>query len=142
MRPRDLLLALLPPILWATGYSFGKGALQHFQPLFTTAMMYAIAGMILFRPRAGINTPWRWLITISVFGCGLQSALIFYGVSLVDTSLANLVVQAQVPFAILAAWLLGLERLNPRRMLGVALSILGIAVVVGLPKPADDRLGV
>jgi len=118
MRPRDLFLALLPPILWATGYSVGKGALPHFQPLFTTALMYAIAGVILFRPRDAIKPPLRWLIIISVFGCGLQSALIFYGVWLVDTSLANLVVQAQVPSAILAAWLLGLDRLNPLRMTG------------------------
>ena len=141
MRRRDLLLALLPPILWATGYSLGKGGLQHFQPLFTTAMMYAIAGVILFRPSSGIKTPLRWLIIISVFGFGLQSALIFYGVSLVDTSLANLVVQAQVPSAILAAWFLGLERLNPLRMAGVALAILGIAVVVGMPKPGEAYLG-
>ena len=141
MSPRDLFLALLPPILWATGYSFGKGALLHFEPLFTTAMMYAIAGAILLRPRIGVKTPWFWLLVISVFGCGLQSALIFYGVSLVDTSLANLVVQAQVPFAILAAWALGLERLNPLRLVGVALAILGIAVVVGVPKTGDAYVG-
>ena len=103
MSPRDLFLALLPPILWAVGYSFGKGALLHFQPLFTTSIMYAIAGVILFRPSAGISTSWVWLILISVFGAGLQSALIFYGVVQVDTSLANLVVQAQVHCAILAA---------------------------------------
>ena len=141
MRPRDIFLALLPPILWATGYSFGKGALQHFQPLFTTAMMYAIAGVILFRPRLKVKTPLIWLLVISIIGFGLQSALIFYGVSKVDTSLANLVVQAQVPFAILAAWLLGLERLNPLRIAGVVLAILGIAVVVGMPKPGGTYLG-
>lgn len=82
-----------------------------------------------------------WLILISVFGAGLQSALIFYGVAQVDTSLAILVVQAQVPCAILAAWALGLERLNPLRMAGVALAILGIAVVVGLPKPGGAYVG-
>jgi O-acetylserine/cysteine efflux transporter len=141
MSPRDLFLALLPPILWAVGYSFGKGALLHFQPLFTTAMMYAIAGMILFRPSAGLKTPWVWLILISVFGAGLQSALIFYGVAQVETSLANLVVQAMVPCAILAAWALGLERLNPLRLAGVALAILGIAVVVGLPKSGGAHIG-
>ena len=72
-------------------------------------MMYAIAGVILFRPRAGIKTSLRWLIIISIFGFGLQSALILCRVSLVDTSLANLVVQAQVPSAIchLPFWLRG-----------------------------------
>lgn len=137
-----MLLAVLPPILWAIGYSFGKGALLHFQPLFTTAMIYAIAGVILFRPRAGIKTPWVRLLVISVFCCGLQSALIFYGVSMVDTSLPNLVVLAQVPCAILAALALGLDRLNALRMAGVALAILGIAVAVGMPKPGGNTLGV
>lgn len=141
MTPRDLFLALLPAVLWPTGYSFGKGALQHFQPLFITAMMYAIAGIIQYRPKERVKTPLRWLIMISVFGGGLQSALIFYGVALVDTSLADLVVQAQVPCAILAAWLLGLEGLNPLRMAGVALAILGIAVVVGVPKPGSAYVG-
>ena len=97
--------------------------------------------MILFRPSAGLKTPWVWLILISVFGAGLQSALIFYGVAQVETSLANLVVQAMVPCAILAAWALGLERLNPLRLAGVALAILGIAVVVGLPKSGGAHIG-
>ena len=136
-----MLLALLPPILWATGYSIGKGALLHFQPLFTTAMMYAIAEVILYRPRLGLGTPLLWLLVMSVFACGLQSALIFFGIALVDTSLANLVVQAQVPFAILFAVLLGLERPNPLRMAGVVLAMLGIAMVVGWPRPGSTFLG-
>ncbi|MGB4827541.1 MAG: EamA family transporter [Paracoccaceae bacterium] len=141
MPPRDVFLALLPPILWATGYSIGKGALLHFQPLFTTAMMYAVAGVILYRPRLGLRTPLVWLLIMSVFACGLQSALIFHGIALVDTSLANLVVQAQVPFAILAAILLGLERPNPLRLAGVGLAMLGIALVVGWPRPGSTFLG-
>ena len=141
MTLRDVLLALVPPVLWATGYSIGKGALLHFQPLFATAMTYAIAGAILYRPRAGVRTPLGWLLVMSVFACGLQSALIFFGISLVDTSLANLVVQAQVPFAILFAILLGLERLNPLRMAGVVLAMGGIAIVVGMPRPGSTFLG-
>jgi len=141
LKPVHILIAVLPPLLWAAGYSFGKGALVHFQPLFTTAMMYAIAGTTLFRPGSPILTPWRWLILISVLGCGLQSALIFSGVALVDTSLANLVVQAQVPFAIIAASLFGLEKLSPFRMIGVAVSILGIAVVLGSPGSGSSLSG-
>jgi len=141
LKPVHILIAVLPPLLWATGYSFGKGALVHFQPLFTTAMMYAIAGITLFWPGSPILTPWRWLILISVLGCGLQSALIFSGVALVDTSLANLVVQAQVPFAIIAASLFGLEKLSPFRMIGVAVSILGIAVVLGSPGSGSSLSG-
>lgn len=141
LKPQHIVLAVLPPLLWATGYSFGKGALIHFQPLFATAMTYAVAGAVLFRPASPIRTPWRWLLLISVIGCSLQSALIFSGVALVDTALANLVVQAQVPFAIIAAALFGLERPNPLRIAGVAVSILGIAVVLGSPGSGSSLSG-
>jgi O-acetylserine/cysteine efflux transporter len=141
LKPLHIVLAVLPPVLWATGYSFGKGALVHFQPLFATAMTYAIGGVALFRPASPIRTPWRWLLLISVLGCSLQSALIFSGVALVDSSLANLVVQAQVPFAIIAAALFGLERFSPSRLTGVAVSILGIAVVLGSPGSGSSLSG-
>ena len=108
---------------------------------FTTAMMYAIAGVVLFRPSAPVKTPWRWLVIISLLSCSLQSALIFSGVARVDTSLANLVVQAQVPFAIIAAALLGLERLSVLRMTGVSVSILGIALVLGSPGSESSLFG-
>lgn len=133
LKLHHVLLALLPPVLWSTGYSIGKDALNHFQPLFTTAMMYTIAGVLLFRPGTKLQTSWRWLLFISMFGCSIQSALIFAGVALVDTSLANLVVQAQVPFAILAAAVFGLEKLSLFRMLGVGVALGGIALVVGSP---------
>jgi len=141
MKPLHILLAVLPPVLWATGYSFGKGALIHFQPLFTTAMMYAIAGFVLFRPTRPIRTACPWLILISLLGCSLQSALIFSGVAVVNTSLANLVVQAQVPFAIIAAALFGLERLSSLRMMGVAVAVGGIAVVLGSPTSDSSLSG-
>lgn len=141
MSPRDLFFAIPPPVLWATGSSFGKGAFQHFQPLFTTAMMYAVACVILFRPQQQIRTTLPWLITISVFASGLQSSLIFHEVLLVDTSLANLVVQSQMSCIILTAWVLGLERLNPMRIGGVVLAILGIAVVVEMPKSGGAHMG-
>ena len=141
MSPFHVVLALLPPILWATGYSIGKGSLNHFQPLFTTAMMYAIAGLCLFRPGGAVRTPWLWLLLISVIGCSIQSAFIFTGVALVDTSLANLVVQAQVPFAIIAASLLRLEKLSMWRMIGVVVAILGIVFVMGAPRTQSTLWG-
>jgi O-acetylserine/cysteine efflux transporter len=63
----------------------------------------------------------------------LQSALIFSGIAQVPATMAILVVQSQVPFAVLAAWAIGQEQINHARFFGIALSLLGVALVVGLP---------
>lgn len=141
MNLRDVVLACLPPVLWAVGYTVAKPALSHFQPLFTVAMAYGIAGLALYRPRLGMRTSFPLLLLISALGCSVQSALIFSGVEKVSASASVLVVQSQVPFAILAARIFGLEALNARRIGGIALSILGIGLVVGWPRAGGQFPG-
>src|SRR3990170_4729642 len=49
-------------------------------------------------------------------------------------STATLIIQAQVPFAVLAAWLVCGERVTPRRLAGITVALCGVAIVVGLPE--------
>jgi O-acetylserine/cysteine efflux transporter len=55
-------------------------------------------------------------------------------------STAILVVQSQVPFAVLCAWVICGERPDLRRLLGVAVELLGIVLIVGAPE-AVSALG-
>jgi drug/metabolite transporter (DMT)-like permease len=41
MQPRNLLLALVPPLCWGTGFTLTKPAVSHFQPLFLMFLVYA-----------------------------------------------------------------------------------------------------
>src|SRR4051794_41883967 len=50
-------------------------------------------------------------------------------------SLGVLVVQTQVPFAALAAWLANGERARPRTVAGTALAFAGVALIAGWPGP-------
>lgn len=140
MSPRDIALATLPPALWAITYVIAKPATAHFPPLFLIAIVYGFTALLMARP-------WRWrtpfavLLACGTLGGAIQSALIFAGIARVPASLAILVVQSQVPFAVIAAWLMGQERLHPRRLIGIAVALAGVAVVVGVPMAASESWG-
>jgi len=134
MTPRSFALACLPPTLWALCYVFAKPALVHFPPLFMVALAYAISAAILLPKTLASVTPWWAMFAIAAFGGSVQSSLIFWGLKGLPASTAILVVQSQVPFAILCAWVLCGERPSLRRMLGVGIVLCGIVLVAGAPE--------
>lgn len=97
------------------------------------SIVYALTTVALFRPWVRLQTPFWAIVVAATLGASLQSALIFSGIARVPASMAILVVQSQVPFAVLAAWAIGQEQINNTRFLGIALSLVGVALVVGLP---------
>ena len=140
MNPRDIALATLPPALWAITYIIAKPATGHFPPLFLIAIVYGLTALAMARP-------WRWrtpfviLLACGTLGGALQSGFIYAGIARVPASLAILAVQSQVPFAVIAAWLLGQEKLQFRRLAGIAVALAGVAIVVGIPAAAGESWG-
>jgi O-acetylserine/cysteine efflux transporter len=134
MTPRSFALACLPPTLWALCYVFAKPAIAHFPPLFMVTLAYAASAAILLPKTLKSRTPWWAMFAIAAFGGSIQSGLIFWGLQGLPASTAVLVVQSQVPFAILCAWALCGERPRARRVLGVAVVFAGIVLVAGSPE--------
>jgi len=134
MTPRNFALACAPPTLWALCYVFAKPAIVHFPPLFMVALAYAASAVILARKTMKSRTPWWAMFAIAVFGGSIQSGLIFWGLKGLPASTAVLVVQSQVPFAILCAWALCGERPSLRRTFGVGIVFVGIVCVAGAPE--------
>lgn len=141
MTPRDIAFATLPPTLWAITYVIAKPATAHFPPMFLVGLVYALTAAMLVRPWRRWRTPLPALLACATFGGAVQSAFIYSGIARVPASMTILVVQSQVPFAVLAAWALGQERLNPRRLAGIAVALAGIALVVGLPDAVGQTGG-
>lgn len=119
-------------------YVIAKPATQRFPPILLTSIVYALTAVALFRPWVRLQTPFWAVFAAATLGCGLQSALIFSGIARVPATMAILVVQSQVPFAVLAAWAFGQERINYSRFVGIALSLIGVASVVGIPSSTGD----
>jgi len=134
MTPKDIGLALVPPLAWGAGFTLAKPAVEQFQPLFMMAMIYVALVIILIPTARGpIRTPWASLFAIAAFAVPIQGVFIFLGLKYLPASVATLVLQVQVPFAVLLGWLIGGEEINARKILGICIALAGVAVVIGLP---------
>lgn len=143
MHSRNLLLALLPPLFWGVGFTLTKPASAHFQPLFMMLLVYAVIALIMLVAHREIpKTPWLKLTVIAAFSVTIQGALMFSALAYVEATTANLVLQTQVPIAILLGWLLLGEALDGRKILGTAIALTGVAIVIGLPQERPPLLPV
>jgi O-acetylserine/cysteine efflux transporter len=138
MSSRDIALAIVGSALWGVGFTFGKPAVTQFPPMLMLAMIYGAAAAMLLRPGIRIRTPIWAVLAIGAGGGAVQSALIFYGLTGLPASTAVLVMQSQVPFAVIGAWIIGKERLNAARLAGIALAIGGVMVVAGTPEATHN----
>lgn len=143
MTRRQILLALLPPLFFGTGFTIAKPAVAHFPPLFMMLMVYAgIAVVLALTHRGRLRTPLAAIIAISAFAVTIQGALLFWGLrnEAMPATAANLILQIQIPFAVLLDWLIMKEKLDARKAVGTAIAVLGVAIVIGLPEQAPGLL--
>ena len=138
MKPRDIALALATPILWGVGFTFAKPALAQFPPMLMMVMIYLATTLLLLGHRRRPRTPLWAILAIGACGGAIQSILIFSGLSHLPASTAVLVLQSQVPFAVLSAWVIGKEQLSVTRLIGIAIAIGGVAMVAGAPESVSN----
>ncbi|MFZ1828154.1 MAG: DMT family transporter [Candidatus Competibacteraceae bacterium] len=130
MKPGDLLLALLANAAWSVNFLAGKAGVEHFPPLLFSALRFTVLLLLLL--------PWlRWqpgkmrqVLQISAVLGVLHFSLIFIGLD-ASGDIASVAIAAQlyVPFsALLAVVWLG-ERLDRRRVAGIAAAFAGVLVI-------------
>ena len=137
MKARDLALGCCPPALWALSFIVAKPALAHFPPLFMIALAYGLSAILLLRSSLHSKTPPLASFFIAAFGGAIQASLIFSGLGALPASTTILVLQAQVPFAMLAAWAILGERPTARRLGGIVVVLAGIALIAGAPEAVN-----
>jgi O-acetylserine/cysteine efflux transporter len=127
---RDRLIACLVAVCWGVNFPVTAVALEHFPPLFMAALRFALVALpaLLLVPRPPV--PLRWLVGVGV-GIGiLQFAFLYVGMAAgMPSGLASLVLQASAPFTVLIAGVWLRERLSARQFAGVALAVVGLAVI-------------
>ncbi|MDE2383588.1 MAG: EamA family transporter [Alphaproteobacteria bacterium] len=135
MSPRNLGLAILAPLCWGLTFTLAKPVVTHFPPLFMMLMVYAGIGLVMAAThRTPFKTGWPKLLLISALSVTIQGGLLFYAVKEVDATTSNLVLQAQVPAGVVLGWLIAGEPLNPSRIVGMLVAVLGVVIVIGLPE--------
>ncbi len=130
LAPRDLGFLLLINLLWGFNLIASKVGVEHFPPMFFTALRFTLLATVLLpflRWHRGRMLP---LLVAAVLSGGLQFALLFAGLRLTPhVGSVAIASQLSVPFTTLMSVLFLGEVIHWRRRLGIALAFLGVAVI-------------
>ena len=130
----DGLLALLVAVLWGLNFAVTKTGLEHFPPLLMVTLRFALVAVLLLpfllRQRGRLKEIVLYSFTLGF----LHFSLMFSGLARVDAAVAAIVIQIQVPFTALLSAVLYKDPPGWRRLLGMALSIAGVAILAGEPR--------
>jgi O-acetylserine/cysteine efflux transporter len=127
-------------MIWGMGFIVAKAGMSHFSPILLMALRFSLTTFCMiwfFRPPPGI---FKQLVWISLISAALQYSLTFNGVRGIDASTAALLVQLEVPFGLILAWLVFDERISLKQGLGIAIAFSGAILIIGEPKLAGDLI--
>jgi len=139
---RDILIAISVPILLGFGFVIAKPAMQHFPPYLLMGLRFTIPALILvwwFPIPKGLFLD---LFKVSFIGSTLQYGLTYNGLNIIDASSAVLLVQLEVPFGILIAFLLLKEIPRIKNLIGLVIAFIGVFILTGAPNLEGKYFGV
>jgi O-acetylserine/cysteine efflux transporter len=140
VKPQDILLALSVPLIWGLGFTLAKAGMSQFPPILLTALRFSLTALVLVwfvRPPRGMMVRIFW---VALVGGTIQYSLTFTGLHGMDASTAIIIVQLEVPFALILSVIFLKDRLGGRRAIGVALAFGGVVLVAGEPRFEVDYL--
>ena len=136
----DLLLVLMA-LIWGVNISVVKYGTLHLDALAYNGVRVAMAAVALLAIGAMMSDRWPSrrdviaLLLLGVLGNGVYQLLFIQGVAHTRAGNAALVLAATPAFVALFGWMRGTERIRPRGMAGIAISMLGIVLVVSGTAP-------
>ena len=149
MSRRGYLLFAAMAVIWGIPYLLIKIAVSELEPASLVFLRTTVAGVILvpvavlrgdIRP---LLRRWRWVVAYTLVEVALPWILLSDAERRLSSSLAGLLIAGVPLVGALLVWLIGGDdRPDPRRVLGLVLGFMGVALVVGLDVAADDLLAV
>jgi drug/metabolite transporter (DMT)-like permease len=131
----DLLL-LLMALIWGVNFAVVKHGTNELLPLafnsarITLAALTLIAVVLLGRQPLPKRRDALALLALGVIGNGAYQVLFVEGIARTRAGDAALLIAAAPAFMAIIGWLRGTERTGPRGVVGILLSLCGIALVV------------
>ena len=141
----DFLLFMMA-VIWGVNFVVVKYATQVFSPVAFTGLRVGTAALFLVLvavARGRFSLPRRdviGLLMAGVIGNGLYQLFFVHGVARTRAGNAALIVAAAPAFIALFARLRGLERVKRMTLIGIALSVLGVGLVIaGSARPSNGE---
>ncbi len=130
MRLHHLALAVLVNLVFGFNFVAGKIGADHFEPLFFTALRFAVVVVCLAPFLKDVPGRWRDVVKVGLLIGVVHFGLMFVGMRLsAGAASVALIAQLHVPFSIILAMIFLKERLSTRRLAGTALAFAGVAVI-------------
>ncbi|MFT4649966.1 MAG: O-acetylserine/cysteine efflux transporter [Polaribacter sp.] len=134
MKLVDILAAIAVASIWGMGFIVAKSGMSHFSPILLMALRFTLTAVCLmwfFRPPLNLLKDLFW---ISLVSAAIQYSLTFTGVQGLDASTAALLVQLEVPFGLLLAYIFLGERVTLKQGIGILVAFVGVALILKEPK--------
>jgi len=142
----DVLLFMMA-VIWGINFVVVKYATHVFNPVAFTGLRVGTAAVFLLAvafARGRFTLPRRdviGLLLLGVIGNGLYQLCFVHGVARTRAGNAALIVAAAPAFIALFARVRGLERVRRLTLVGIALSVLGVGlVIVGSARPSNGEV--
>jgi len=129
---------IVPPILWAGNSVIGKYAgdfigpfsLSFYRWLFASALLLTVATGPLYRSRRILLRNWKPLLVLGILGTGIFNTLLYLGLNSTSANNAGIILATLPITIILLSYLLGQERASMLQVLGMVISLTGVAWVI------------
>lgn len=131
-------MGVMVAVIWGSGFLFAKVAIEHFPPILLMALRFTVTALVLVWfvpiPRQQLGR----LFWIALIGAAIQYSLTFTGLKHIYASTAIIVIQLEVPFAVLLAVAFLKDRVDIIKITGMALAFVGVVIIAGEPHLQGD----
>ncbi len=135
---RDLVLAMICPLAMAAGFVAAKTVLDVLPPILLSALRHTIAGAaLIWFVRPPFGSMWR-LFGITFVAATVQFCMTYAAMSYLDVATSALLVQTEVPFAIIIAAVVTRSMPSHMQIGGTVLGMVGTLLVFGTPSVQDN----
>ena len=139
---RDIFLAILVPIIFGFGFVIAKPAMDQLPPILLNGLRWSLTGIIMCWFFPFPKKLFKSLLVISFLGSTLQYSLTFSGLNIVDATSATLLIQSEIPFGILIAFIILKEKPSMKNLIGLLIAFTGIVILTGSPNLENKLFGV
>ena len=139
---RDILLAILVPVILGFGFVIAKPAMDQLPPILLNGLRWSLSGIIMCWFFPFPKKLIKELLIISFLGSTFQYSLTFSGLNIVDAASATLLIQCEIPFGIIIAFFILKEKPSLKNLLGLLIAFIGIIFLTGSPDLQNKLFGV
>jgi drug/metabolite transporter (DMT)-like permease len=147
LKPQDLLMLFTLAALWGGSFLFMRIGAPDLGPYTLSFLRVAIAGFVLWgyewirRQRLGFLRKWKQYLLLGLLNAALPFSLISMAELYIPASLAAILNATTPLFTAIVAWIWVKDALTPKKIAGLVLGVIGVAVLVGWePHGSGGRL--